>query len=59
MTGDVSDVKICEMSPRDGLQYLGAGTGRIVPLDQRVRLVEALMAAGVRHIEVGAADANA
>jgi len=54
VTGDVHDVKICEMSPRDGLQYVGAATGRIVPLDQRVRLVEALIAAGVRHIEVGA-----
>jgi len=54
VTGDVHDVKICEMSPRDGLQYVGATTGRIVPLDQRVRLVEALIAAGVRHIEVGA-----
>ena len=56
--GDVTerqpDVKICEMSPRDGLQYLGAATGRIVPLEPRLKLIEALIAAGVRHIEVGA-----
>ncbi len=54
MTEQESDVKICEMSPRDGLQYLGAAAGRVVPLEQRVRLVEALIAAGLRHIEVGA-----
>ena len=48
------DVKICEMSPRDGLQYLGGTTGKVVPLEPRVRLVNALIAAGLRHIEVGA-----
>src|SRR5262245_37523250 len=48
------DVKICEMSPRDGLQYLGGATGTVVPLEPRVRLVNALIAAGLRHIEVGA-----
>lgn len=52
------DVKICEMSPRDGLQYLGgpeaATTGRIVPLQSRIVLIEGLIAAGLRHIEVGA-----
>lgn len=52
------DVKICEMSPRDGLQYLGgpdaASSDRIVPLEGRRRLVEALVVAGLRHIEVGA-----
>ena len=42
------------MSPRDGLQYLGAATGRVVSLDQRVRLCDALIAAGLRHIEAGA-----
>ncbi len=49
------DVKICEMSPRDGLQYLGGAdvaAARIVPLEQRVRLVESLIDAGVRHVEV-------
>ncbi|HEX9564394.1 MAG TPA: hypothetical protein VF981_10505 [Gemmatimonadaceae bacterium] len=52
----MAEVKICEMSPRDGLQYLGgpdaASSGRIVPLESRLRLIEALIAAGLRHIEV-------
>ena len=47
-------VKICEMAPRDGLQYLGKASGRIVPLDQRIALIKALIEAGVRHVEVGA-----
>lgn len=47
-------VKICEMSPRDGLQYLGGPGGPIIPLEPRVKLIEALLAAGIRHIEVGA-----
>jgi hydroxymethylglutaryl-CoA lyase len=46
------------MAPRDGLQYVGgkdsAASGRIVPLDARLRLINAMIAAGVRHIEVGA-----
>lgn len=48
-------VKICEMSPRDGLQYLGGPKpppARIVPLEPRLRLVRALVDAGVRHVEV-------
>ena len=53
-----SAVKICEMSPRDGLQYVGgkdaAASGRIIPLESRVRLIEAMIASGARHIEVGA-----
>jgi hydroxymethylglutaryl-CoA lyase len=51
-------VKICEMSPRDGLQTLGgkeaAATGRIIPLEPRLRYIEALIDAGVQQIEVGA-----
>ena len=58
MTGRSPDVKICEMSPRDGLQYLGGpdakAAGRIVSLEQRVDLIDALIGAGLRHIEVGA-----
>lgn len=58
MTGPAPDVKICEMSPRDGLQYLGGsgapGAGGIVPVEPRLRLIEAMIAAGVHHIEVGA-----
>ena len=49
----MADVKICEMSPRDGLQYLRAENGP-VSLEHRIRLIEALLAAGLRHIEVGA-----
>jgi len=52
VTGTSPDVKICEMSPRDGLQYLG-GPG-IIPVESRVRLIEAMIAAGVHHIEAGA-----
>ena len=54
MTGPSLDVKICEMSPRDGLQYLGGPGAAIIPVDQRLRLIETLIAAGVHHIEVGA-----
>lgn len=52
------DVKICEMAPRDGLQYVGGAdpvaTGHVVDVDSRIRLIEGMIAAGVRHIEVGA-----
>jgi hydroxymethylglutaryl-CoA lyase len=58
MTSKPPDVKICEMSPRDGLQYLGgpdaAASGRIILLEPRLRLILGLIDAGVRHIEVGA-----
>lgn len=58
MTSAAPAVKICEMSPRDGLQYLGgpdpSAKGHIVPLEPRVQLIEALIASGLRHIEVGA-----
>jgi hydroxymethylglutaryl-CoA lyase len=48
-------VKICEMAPRDGLQYVGGKESpRIIPLERRVQLIDAMIAAGVRHIEVGA-----
>ncbi len=51
------DVTICEMSPRDGLQFLGGGrvdTPRIVPLEHKRALVQALRAAHLPYIEVGA-----
>ena len=53
MAANGPDVKICEMSPRDGIQYLRASSG-VVSLDHRLRLIEALVAAGLRHVEVGA-----
>ena len=48
------DVRICEMAPRDGLQYLGKASGTVVSLEQRLALIDALIAAGLRHVEVGA-----
>jgi hydroxymethylglutaryl-CoA lyase len=46
------------MSPRDGLQYLGGAdaerAGRIVSLERRVDLIDALVGAGLRYIEAGA-----
>ena len=44
-----SSVTIRDVCPRDGLQVEAP-----VPVEGRVRLVEALVAAGVRHIEAGA-----
>lgn len=55
MADSAPDVKICEMSPRDGLQYLGGprpSPEHIVPAVDRLRLISALIAAGLRHIEV-------
>lgn len=52
----MSSVTICEMSPRDGLQFLGsaAAAPRLLPLDLKVELVETLRTAGLPYIEVGA-----
>jgi hydroxymethylglutaryl-CoA lyase len=50
------DVMLCEMSPRDGLQYLGRGGGgppRLIPPAMKQALIEALAAAGLPYIEVG------
>lgn len=50
-------VKLCEMALRDGIQYLGgaraAEEGRLVPVPARLALLEAMVHAGVRHIEAG------
>ena len=43
-------VTINDVGPRDGLQ----NQPRILTPDERVRLIEALLAAGVRHVEAGA-----
>ena len=45
------EVKICDVSLRDGMQILNRHA--IVPLDARLRLAEALMRAAVPYIEVG------
>jgi len=54
VTASAPSVKICEMSPRDGLQYLGGLAGRIIPVESRLELIEALIAAGLLEIEAGA-----
>jgi hydroxymethylglutaryl-CoA lyase len=49
MVKDLPDsVSIFEVSPRDGLQNEASA----VPLDDKVRLIEALIAAGLRRIEL-------
>ncbi|MGE0479278.1 MAG: hydroxymethylglutaryl-CoA lyase [Phycisphaerae bacterium] len=52
----MTEVTLCEMSPRDGLQFLGAhaDTPRMVPLEQKLALVAALQDAHLPYIEVGA-----
>ncbi|HEY3243289.1 MAG TPA: hydroxymethylglutaryl-CoA lyase [Phycisphaerae bacterium] len=45
-------VRICEMSPRDGLQALNPR--RPVPIELKVKLIRALAQSGVAYIEVGA-----
>jgi hydroxymethylglutaryl-CoA lyase len=42
-------IKICDVSPRDGLQNLD----RIFSIDEKIMLVEQLIGAGLRNIEVG------
>jgi len=46
------DVILCEMSPRDGLQALNRSA--VIPLEDRVGLVEALQRARLYYIEAGA-----
>jgi hydroxymethylglutaryl-CoA lyase len=46
----LSSVTINDVGPRDGLQ----NQKKILNPDQRVQLVEALLTAGLKHIEVGA-----
>ncbi len=53
----MTDVLICEMSPRDGLQFLGGPSKEspaLVPLARKLALIEALRAAGLRFIEAAA-----
>ena len=42
-------IKICDVSPRDGLQNLD----RIFSVDEKVTLIKQLIGAGLRNIEVG------
>ncbi|SAI67589.1 3-hydroxy-3-methylglutaryl-CoA lyase [Bordetella ansorpii] len=48
MTHDTPDVLISEVGPRDGLQSVGA----TMPTEAKGRWIDALVAAGVREIEV-------
>ena len=48
MSGAGTPVHLCEVGPRDGLQ----NEKRIVPVDDKVRFVGLLAAAGLREIEV-------
>lgn len=43
-------VRLVEVGPRDGLQ----NEPRVLPAETRIQLIERLVAAGLRHIEVGA-----
>ena len=45
------DVRICEMVPRDGLQMLNPQ--RLVSVETKMALIDAITAAGVTFIEVG------
>jgi hydroxymethylglutaryl-CoA lyase len=45
------EVKICDVSLRDGMQILNRHA--VIPLEARLQLIEALIRAGVPYIEVG------
>lgn len=47
----MADVKICDVSLRDGMQILNRHA--VIPLEARLQLVQALVRAGVPYIEVG------
>jgi hydroxymethylglutaryl-CoA lyase len=47
----VSEVKICDVSLRDGMQILNRHA--VIPLEGRLQLVRALVRSGVPYIEVG------
>jgi len=47
----MQQVKICDVSLRDGMQILNRHA--VIPLESRLQLVEALVRAGVPYIEVG------
>ena len=43
-------VRLVEVGPRDGLQ----NEPQVLPVETRIRLIERLVAAGLRDVEVGA-----
>ncbi len=51
MPGPVREVKICDVSLRDGMQILNRHA--VIPLEARLKLVGALVRAGLPYIEVG------
>jgi hydroxymethylglutaryl-CoA lyase len=51
MSESLRQVKICDVSLRDGMQILNRHA--VIPLEARLKLVEALVRAGLPYIEVG------
>lgn len=51
MSEPLRQVKICDVSLRDGMQILNRHA--VIPLEARLKLVEALVRAGLPYIEVG------
>ncbi len=51
MPGSQREVKICDVSLRDGMQILNRHA--VIPLEARLELVRALVRAGLPYIEVG------
>ena len=51
MAGPIREVKICDVSLRDGMQILNRHA--VIPLEERLELAAALVRAGLPYIEVG------
>ena len=51
MAGSIREVKICDVSLRDGMQILNRHA--VIPLEERLELAAALVRAGLPYIEVG------
>jgi len=47
----MTEVKICDVSLRDGMQILNRHA--VIPMEARLQLAEALVRSGVPYIEVG------
>ena len=41
------NIKICEVGPRDGFQSIKCAQ---IPTEQKIEIIEELLAAGVKHI---------
>jgi len=52
----MDEVTICEMSPRDGLQFYGGldpTASRTITVERKIELIRTLEGAGLKYIEVG------